>query len=113
MIWERCGKIGMEPEMVDECIMVFNFGLTGPVLPSLHEVVWLWVPLIPVSRNQGLLTFNEGSHRWTDETSNPYNPVLWPGSALMFDGRLWTTAQSTGGGVVFARAYDIEKFQLT
>ena len=109
MIWERCGKSGMKPETSDECILVFNFGLTGPVLSSLHEMVWLWVPLIPVSQNQGLPTFIEGSHRWIDEASNSYNPVLRPGSALMFDGRLRTTAPSTGGGVVFARAYDIEK----
>lgn len=58
----------MKPEMIDQYISVFDFGLEGAVKPSLHEKVWLWVPLIPVSQNQGLPGFHRGvpSTDWPD-----------------------------------------------
>lgn len=103
----------MKAELVEQYIMVFNFGHRGPVQPSSHERIWLWVPLVPVSQNQGLPTLFAGSHPRVDRAPIPYNPVLRPGFALMFDGRLQTAAPFSGGGVVFARAYDVEKFQVT
>lgn len=111
--WERSGKRWKKSEMVRDCIMVFTFGHGGTLRTSSHEQIWLFIPLIPVSPNQGLPSFVEGSHRWEDPVPKSYSPILRPGVALIFDGRLQTTYPNTGGGVVFARAYDLEKPQAT
>ena len=88
----------------------FAFSAGCSVKNSSHEHIWIWVPLIPISKNQGLPTFMEGSHRNKgDKADRLYDPVLQLGFALMFDARLRSNVPKAGGGVVLARAYDVTK----
>ena len=110
LCWERYGKRWMNPEMIEQHLDLFSFSKGGVVNQHDKEHIWIWVPLIPVSRNQGLPSFMEGTHRHTDiKADRPYDPILKPGSAFMFDARLRTKVPAAGGGVLLARAYDVAK----
>ena len=51
----------------------------------------------------------EGSHRKKDKgaKNTPYNPIIKPGQALMFDARLTSLIPQAGGGVLLGRVYDV------
>ena len=97
----------MKPKRVEQHLDLFSFCEERTINQYFKEHVWIWIPLIPISRNQGLPTFMEGSHRNTEDIDRPYNPTIKPGYALMFDARLRSTIPKTGGGVIFARAYEV------
>ena len=110
LCWERYGKKWMKPERVEQHLDVFAFSGGCSVKNSSHEHIWIWVPLFPTSKNQGLSTFMEGSHRNKgDKADRLYDPVLQPGFALMFDARLRSNVPKVGGDVVLARAYYVTK----
>ena len=97
----------MNPEIVEQHLDLFPFSEERTIKQYPTERIWIWTPLIPISRHQGLPTFMEGSHRNPENRDRPYDPVIKPGYALMFDARLRTRIPKAGGGVIFARAYDV------
>lgn len=111
--WERYGKKWYKPKRVEQHLDLFPFSEKEVnVKGYTAEHIWVWVPMIPVSRNQGLPTFMEGSHHYKEgKEYQSYNPVIMPGYALMFDARLKTILPKAGGGVVFVRAYDMAQSQ--
>ena len=104
--WERYGNKRLKPKMVEQHLNLFMRTQKNNESPDEEEHIWVLVPLVTVSQHQGLPTLMEGSHRKA-ENYRPYNPIVQPGSALMFDARLKTCDRNAGGGVVFARAYDV------
>lgn len=67
------------------------------------QIVWVWVPLNTVSKENGLCGFTPESHR------HVVGPVehhkVNPGEVLIFDERLQRTWPVAGGGVVLMRSY--------
>ena len=100
----------MKPERVEQLLDVFAFSAGGSFNNSSHEHFWIWVPLIPISKHQGLPTFMEGSQRNKgDKADRLYDPALQPGFALIFDARLRSNVPKAGGGEFLARAYYVTK----
>ena len=94
--------------MVEQHLHLFMRTQKNNESPDVEEHIWVLVPLVTVSQLQGLPTLMEGSHHNSNaENYRPYAPIIQPGSALMFDARLKTWDPNFGGGVVFARAYDV------
>lgn len=110
--FEAYGQKYMNPKKIEQHHDVFTFGRGDTVQSSPDEHIWIWAPLVPISQNQGLPTFMEGSHHDADDKiDRPYCPILQPGSALMFDARIRTSIPNAGGGVIFAQAYDVASFK--
>lgn len=106
--WERYGKKWLNPGIVEQHLNLFVTTQKEIESHGVKEHIWVLVPLIPVSQYQGLPTLMEGTHRKAKTQINkPYDPLVQPGQALMFDARLETRDPIVGGGVVFARAYDV------
>lgn len=106
--WERYGKKWLKPKIVEQHLNLFMKTKNIMESQDVEEHIWVLVPLVTISQHQGLLTLMEGSHRNIERESNkPYDPIVHPGQALMFDARLRTLDPIAGGGVVFARAYDV------
>lgn len=68
-------------------------------------LIYVLVPVTILTENLGLPTLMEGTHR-NAPPDKPYNPVLLPGQALMFDARLETSPSIYGGGVALAILFD-------
>ncbi|CAD6592269.1 MAG: hypothetical protein ASARMPRED_006145 [Alectoria sarmentosa] len=106
--WERYGKRWLNPAIVEQRLNLFMNTQQNIETRGIEEHIWVLVPLVPVSQFKGLPTLMEGTHRRAKTKINkPYDPVVQPGQALMFDARLVTHDPGVGGGVVFARAYDV------
>ena len=87
--WERYGNKRKKPEIVEEHLDLFPFSKVERIMPHPTERIRIWAPLIPISQNQGLPTFMEGSHRKAEPRNTQYNPVIKSG--CMFEGRLRST----------------------
>ena len=74
-LWQKVD----ETKRVEQHLDVFAFSVGCSVKKSSHEHIWIWVPLIPISKNHHR---NKG-----DKADRLYDPVLQPGFALMFDAR--------------------------
>ena len=106
--WERYGKKWLKPKLVAQQLTLFMKTPGVVKAQSDDEHVWVIVPIVTVSQDQGLATLMEGSHlKPKDPDNKAYNPTVQPGHALMFDARLEARNPSTGGGVVFIRGYDV------
>lgn len=78
----------MKPERVEQHLDVFAFSVGCSFKNPSHEHLWIWIPSIPILKNQGLPTFMEGSHRNKGDkadrlTTQFYNQVSL--SCLMLD----------------------------
>ena len=73
---------------------------------NVEEHMWILVPLITVSQDEGLPILMEGSHHHP-KTEKPFSTTVQPGQALMFDARLKTQDPNAGGGVFYVRRYDM------
>lgn len=106
--WERYGKKGLKPKMVAQHLSLFMRTQKNLESRDVEEHIWILVPLFTVSQYNGLPILMEGTHH-NPKGQNPktYHPIVEPGSALMFDARIQTCDPYAGGGVVFARAYDV------
>ena len=96
-----------KPKLLGQHIGIFAFSDDqGFAMDFDHEHIWVWIALVPVSQNQGMPNFIEGTHRRRgDRVGVPLVPFLWTGCAIIFDARIRMVKPHTGGGVVFARTY--------
>ena len=75
--------------------------------PSEGEHIWVLVPLQQIEPEEGFTLMTASHRHLMNGNDDPYRPTILPGQALMFDARLRTKGPTVGGGVVFARAYDM------
>ena len=106
--WERFGKKHLKPPILMQELIVFQRTPPMDKMQDYKEYVWVLVPLIPVSEHEGLPILIEGTQRNLNRVNQePFWATLQPGQALMFHARLKSIDPEAGGGVVFARAFDV------
>lgn len=106
--WERYGKQWLKPKIVAQHLSLFMRTQKNLEKQDVENHIWVLVPLFTVSEHEGLPILMEGSHLNPERQNHrPYHPVVQPGHALMFDARIQMYDPNAGGGVVFARAYDM------
>ena len=107
--WERYGKKWLKPRIVEHDLRVFVNSQHIVETSDDEEHIMVLIPFMKVSQHEGLPTLMEGSHRKKDKgaKNTPYNPIIKPGQALMFDARLTSLIPQAGGGVLLGRVYDV------
>ena len=105
--WERYGKKHITPRKMEQQLYLFRPKWKNISPYTAPEYLWVLVPLTTLSPQQNI-TLMESSHRkLKNGPDKPYNPEVKPGQALMVHAGLRTEKPKEGGGVVFARVYDV------
>ncbi|KAL9592647.1 MAG: hypothetical protein Q9179_006504 [Wetmoreana sp. 5 TL-2023] len=105
--WERLGRRVHNSEKLGEKLAFFlhTKGNSGARVSKGHmQVIWIWVPLMNVSENNGLCGVKLESHQHV--VAGPVEPLTAiPGEVLILDERLERHWPVAGGGIVLMRCY--------
>ena len=98
----------MKPKIVGEDYRIFSNTKNVIETSSAKQCVMVFIPFTTMSQQEGLPSLMGGSHReGTGVECKPYDIVVQPGQALMFNARLTIRLGPVGGGALLARIYDV------